>query len=345
MYNEYINDMMKRYVYDVVRRLPKSQREDIEKELYTLIEDMLNENSDGELLNNKDIEMVLTKLGNPANMARQYRGEKRCLISEEYYDQYCFILKIVLICTGVGLLISRIVSFFIHGIETEAMLNSFPEGILDIGAIPFILIQTFAWITIIFAIIEKFHVKVDLGIEPWELSSLPNIPHKKIIIKRGESIAGIAFGILCIIMFVFSPQLMGVWLNINGKILSIPIFNLTIWTVVLPLFVFSIFLGIIRDTVKLISGRYNKLVAITTVITNTIGLIITIVIFKVFDIWNPDFIVEIKNAFNLNTGGSLDLMTLWNTTALTNSWIGVFTLIYLIDSVITVYYTVRYSRI
>ncbi len=343
MNNEYIDNMMKRYVYDVVRRLPKGQREDIEKELYTLIEDMLNERTGDRTPENHDIDMVLSELGAPADMARQYRGEQRHLIGGEYYEQYCSILKIVLICSGIGLFISNIASFFIKVVASDASLEGFTKGILDIGMIPFILIQVFAWITIVFAIIERLHVNVDLGMGPWDISKLPDIPHKKVIIKRGESIAGIVFGVLCIIMFVFVPQLMGAWVNLNGKVYSIPIFNLSIWRVVLPLFIICIVLGIIRDTVALISGRYNKLVAVTTVITNTIGLIITIIIFKVFDIWNPNFLIEIENVFKLTPGNSYDLMALWNTPALTNMCLGVFTLLYIIDSVVSVYYTVRYQ--
>lgn len=58
-------DIIDRYVYDTVRRLPKGQRGDIELELRTLIDDMLaGQNSQAA------VESVLTSLGNPAELAR-----------------------------------------------------------------------------------------------------------------------------------------------------------------------------------------------------------------------------------------------------------------------------------
>ena len=319
MYNEYVNDMMKRYVYDVVRRLPKNQREDIED--------------------------VLIDLGDSSSMARRYRGDERHLIGGEYYEQYCYILKIVLICAGAGLLISNIASFFIHSISADGIFSGSFEGAWDIVMIPSVLIQIFAWITISFALIERFNFKVDLEKESWVPNKLPVIPNEKALIRRGDSIVSIVFGVLCIILFTFAPRLMGAWINVNGEMYSIPIFNLEIWTAVLPLFVLCTILGIIRDYVQLINGRYNKRVAITSVITNALGLMITIIIFKVFDVWNPNFLSEVESVTNLSLNGSLDFLTTWNTTLFNNMLLGVITIIYTIDSVIAVYYAVRYKII
>ena len=342
MYNEYVNDMMKRYVYDVVRRLPKEQREDIEKELYTLIEDMLYEKVGDETVSNKDIEDVLTELGSSANRARQYRGEDRHLIGGEYYDQYCYILKLVLICAGVGLFIANIASFFIHSITAGGIFGDSAKGIIEIVMIPSILIQIFAWITITFAVTERFHLKVDFKMEEWDFSKLPIIPNEKAFIKRGESIASIVFGVIFIIVFTFVPQLMGVWINIDSDMYSIPIFNMEIWTAILPFLILSIVLGIIRASVELVNGHYNSQVAITTVITNLLSLVITVIVFKVFDIWNPNFISEIESVANLSLNGSFDILRTWDTAWFTNMLLGVITLSYTIDSVVAVYYTVKY---
>ena len=54
-----------RYVYDVVRRLPKDQRADIEMELRALIDDML----EGTAKDEPAVDQVLQSLGNPAALA------------------------------------------------------------------------------------------------------------------------------------------------------------------------------------------------------------------------------------------------------------------------------------
>ena len=60
-------DIIDRYIYDVVRRLPPNQRQDIERELRSLIEDMLESGPE-----NRNVEDVLKELGNPLDLARQY---------------------------------------------------------------------------------------------------------------------------------------------------------------------------------------------------------------------------------------------------------------------------------
>ena len=60
-------DLMERYIYQVVRRLPKEQREDVTLELRELISDMMEKND--------SMEAVLTELGDPAEFARSYRGD------------------------------------------------------------------------------------------------------------------------------------------------------------------------------------------------------------------------------------------------------------------------------
>ena len=78
------------------------------------------------------------------------------------------------------------------------------------------------------------------------------------------------------------------------------------------------------------------------VITNLLSLVITVIVFKVFDIWNPNFISEIESVANLSLNGSFDILRTWDTAWFTNMLLGVITLSYTIDSVVAVYYTVKY---
>ena len=59
------NELIARYVYAVTRELPENQRLDIDKELRSLIEDMLDERCSGSDPAITDIEAVLSELGNP----------------------------------------------------------------------------------------------------------------------------------------------------------------------------------------------------------------------------------------------------------------------------------------
>ena len=101
-----MREMIERYVYDVVRRLPQSQREDISRELRTLIDDMMEERADSGKTEQENAEEVLKELGSPFALAGKYRDSKKYLIGPAYYEQYWFVLKIVLIAVTVGMVIA-----------------------------------------------------------------------------------------------------------------------------------------------------------------------------------------------------------------------------------------------
>ena len=77
------NNWIERYVYDVARRLPEKDREEVKKELRANIYDMLPENA-----GNEQVKKVLYELGSPASLAEKYRQKPRYLISPAYYDEY-----------------------------------------------------------------------------------------------------------------------------------------------------------------------------------------------------------------------------------------------------------------
>lgn len=341
------NELVERYLYDVVRRLPEKQKKDIEQELRTLIEDMIAEKEEAGTPDREEcIKAVLNELGSPVKLARSYRGEHDYLISGEYYDSYCFILKIVLICTTAGMLISNIVSAVVH--VAEGMAADVWNDMLDLGSnlgsIPMVLIQVFGVITLIYAIMERNHVKVNVNEQAWTLESLPQIPYKKAVISRGESAAGIVFGILVAIIFTFAPQLLGAWIKQNNEMISIPIFNLTIWSQILPLFIISIISGVVEDFIKLIIGRYNYTVMAVAIVMNTISFASTIIAFKLFHIWNEDFIPKLQEATGRIISAKGDILTYFNTDLFTNGLLLVILLFILLDMGKTIYYAVRYGN-
>lgn len=341
------SDLVERYLYDVVRRLPEKQKKDIEQELRTLIEDMVMEKEEadgGSGDREKYVKEVLEELGNPAKLARSYRGEHDSLISGVYYDSYCYILKIVLICGGIGIVVSNVVSAIIHVVEAEGLTTSIWNDMLGIGSLPTVLIGIFGWITLGYAILERNHVKLNVNEEVWTIDKIPQVPYKKAVISRGESTVGIVFGVLFLIIFLFVPQLLGAWFSKDGQMISVPLFNLSIWRQIAPLFAISIVAGIIDDFVKLIVGRYCYKVMAVTITTGIIGICLSFVILKMFPIWNANFISEISTVTGRIFNSEFDILTYYNTTAFSNGFLIILFLIFLLDIGTTVYYTVRYGE-
>lgn len=69
-------EMVDRYIYAVIQKLPQDQRKDIADELRGLIEDLLNERVEDGEVTDEDIEAVLRSLGHPRKLADKYRGKK-----------------------------------------------------------------------------------------------------------------------------------------------------------------------------------------------------------------------------------------------------------------------------
>lgn len=349
MNREYGNDLMERYLYDVVKRLPEKQRQDIKEELRSLIFDMLEERIGDATPTDKDMDMVLTELGNPADLARKYRDEEKHLIGGEYYDQYCFLLKIVLICAGLGMVIASIVTAFIEYITLDidgnfSAINYVSSEVFHFWSIPSVLINIFGWMTIAFFLIERYQVKIDMGISAWTPSKLPPIPNKKANISRVESATGIVFTILFAILMCFTPQLIGVWFKEGEGMISLPIFNLEIWNMILPFFIVSFTMGFICGIVKLIVGRYTVGVAVTTVVTGAVSFIAFVIVFKGYPIWNPDFITQLQEATGRIFEGEFDLLRYWKTNLISNILVLIFLIGFIADSAKAIYCAVRYDR-
>jgi len=76
------------YIYEVTRRLPEKNREDIALELRSTIEDMLPEHYKEE-----EVKAVLTKLGNPAILANSYRDQPMYLIVSKEFAKHLLLKK------------------------------------------------------------------------------------------------------------------------------------------------------------------------------------------------------------------------------------------------------------
>lgn len=342
-------ELIERYLYDVIRRLPEKQRTDIEQELKSLIEDMIEERMEaGEADRETCVKAALNQLGSPAKLARSYRGEHDSLISGEYYDNYCFVLKTVLICAGVGILVSNIMSAVIHAVtyvgETEGIIEIMTNDMINIGFIPTALIEIFGVVTLIYAIMERNHVKVTTDKTPWSWEKLPSIPLKKAVISRIDSVIGIIFIVLLAVIFTCIPQLMGAWMKqADGNLVAIPVFNLSIWNQVLPILLFSLAVSLVDEIVKLVAGRYSYAVMYVNIVTNVIGVVLAAILFKMFPIWNADFLPELEAVTGRTFQAKYDVMTYFNTDFFGNVLLAIILFASILEVGTTVYRTLRYE--
>lgn len=222
-----VKNLIDRYVYAVIKELPSKQRGDIEKELRSLIGDMVEEYQ-GEVSYEKKVEKVLLDLGDPKVLADNYRGSKKYLIGPESYDTYIFVLKAVALALFLAITIANVIGGVF--LPTQNPIEGFIEGFGEYFSSLFsALAQGFVWVTLIFAIAERRGVKLRDKSEDseWSLSKLSEIPQKESLISRWESVFSIIFLTVFVCVVWFSPQLLGAYTFKEGVEDSlIPMFNL-----------------------------------------------------------------------------------------------------------------------
>lgn len=280
-----------RYVNAVAERLPEKNREDIKKELYANIEDMLPENPSED-----DIRKALEKLGDPVKLANEYNGTKRYLIGPDIYDQYISVLKLV---TGIVAIVLVVVAIFGAAVNPPIS-EGLPEMLTDIlsktiSAVFEGVFQGFLWVTIVFVIIERTGVnegKIPFIKKKWSIDDLPEISAangRKI--SRVETIFGMFFTMLFLIIIYFQPEIIGIYsTSNNGLTLVEPLLVAERLQFYLPLVLITAFISISIQIWKFISMKWSLPLAIANTVSNLAVCILFIVMIGDASLFNGNFI-------------------------------------------------------
>jgi hypothetical protein len=264
--------LIDRYIYAVTRQMPKKEVADISRELDELIASMLSERADAPGSEDEKVRQVLTELGSPGELAREYTGAvDESLIGQPYYSLYLKVLKIVLFAVALGLTVSLLVSvindlpFADPDVSMEWFLNEFVEWFTSLFSG---LLGAFAWVTIIFAILYRKGVKVD--VVPYDPDNLPEVPSEKARIGRAEIIGDVIFATIFTMLFIVLP-------NINIPIIGMsekpfPLFNPETLVGVRYLLIAFVVTIILEAIVKFIDGRHTVRVFAAIALTSLVSI-------------------------------------------------------------------------
>lgn len=282
------NDLIDRYVYAVTKRMNRKVREDVQKELYGLIDDMLMERCGERTPTEKDIRVVLTELGSPQELYAKYTDDgEKCLIGQPYYSMYKFVLTTVLICVAAGLTIGSVVMQIMEPQTWYMAIAEYLGRIWSVG------LAVFGGLTLLFAVFYRKGVKLD-GV--FSLDNLPSVPKKKNQISIAESIVGIVFSTIFPILFLGFPQVFCAVFKESSEI--IPLFKAEALRDTWYLIVLMSVCGIVCEIVKLMERQYNRAVLVTTLVTNSISAVAAVLWLTCFSLVNPELIVKLSAAVN-----------------------------------------------
>ena len=353
-------ELIDRYIYQVVRRLPRDQRGEVSLELQELIGDMLEAGGSAE--------DVLSKLGDPAKFAEKYQDRSHCLIGPEYYDNYVWLLRIVLTCVTATVFVVSVIQGIRDGIvradgeRAGAAIMAAGTGIANGFTGIFIAgLSAFGGVTLAFAVMERRKIRFEMKKEKnwtvsdlgdnftgkqkvWTPGNLSPIPHKKAMISRGDSIVGIVFIMIFGVLLIFAPQFFGAVFPDGEVVRTIPVFNLDQWDIILPLFILSLAIGLADEVLHLVVGHYCRLVMISSIVTGGLQMILLFLLLKAFPLWNPGFATELELYLGGQDGTGLnEIITRWNGDFVSNCFLAFGLMITLLEVGSTVYRTLRYG--
>lgn len=339
-----MSQLIDRYVYDVTRRLPEQDRDEVEKELKSHIYDMLPDDAD-----EHDIEEVLYKLGSPASLAEKYRKKTRYLISPAKFDEYVRILKWVLplagiIALAVGTALGAVDVIKSGSIDFVYFMSSILSKGISVGISA--VFHALVWTTIGFAIAEHIDIKTEERREQkWSIGELPHaLPNDKNGIPLSDSIVElvvtILFSVLAILLclgiipFVFFIQ--------YGDIQVRTLFSPEFLSACLPVIIITGVFGIIEQSIKIKVRRWTPLVCSAVIISNLISMGVFLPLLKHSNIFSAEFTAFVQT----NNWGGNDLakfLEIGGTRLIFIIIAGIIVICSLVNCCIALYKTFRYK--
>lgn len=342
-----MNDLIERYVGDVVRRLPENDREDVRRELNANIYDMLPDEPAEE-----DIRRVLNELGPPAALAEEYRPHPRYLISPAYYDDYVRALKWVVPLVGGILLAVGLAIGAVDAIKGDAAGSAkFISSIISSGVSMGVsgAVQALVWVTVGFVIAERTGSKVTV-ITPgeWSVDMLPeDVPDgkDKSRIPLSDSIVELVLLVVfSIVAIMFCMRIFPTgFMLVRGDVRVHTLFSDSFVAACIPVIVIGVLFSVAECVAKIVWRRWSPPVCAAVVVSGVVNMGLMLYLVTRPEIFSAEFAAFIET----QKWGSFDLMRFMGNpvgSPLLALIAGITIFATVLECAIAIYRTVRTSR-
>ena len=283
-------ELLDRYLESVRKHLPWQRQDDIVAELRANLESQLDEKEEalGRPLTQAEAEAWIKQLGAPIQVAAGYQPQQY-LIGPHVFPTYRYVLKLA--CSW-----AMIIYSIVAVVRVFATQNPSGTTLLDaLLHLPFVLMTTAAWVTLIFAAIEyavaQGHLRLPALCAPspgWTPGSLPPLGQDAVTGKKprsfAQAVAEVVFGILFLGWLLLVPKhpwlLMGPGaLYLNGS----PFQLADIWV---PIYWCLVALNILQlgwNAQNLARGRWQKPHPAFNLVFRAVGLVPVILLINTRD--------------------------------------------------------------
>ena len=262
--------LLDRYVEEIGKHLPGKSRMDIQKEIRSTIEDIVEDRSNetGRPADDVLIGEVLKEYGAPAKVAASYLPT-RYLIGPRLYPIFRKVLRIVFSVLFVLSLAGFAISIFRESLSGPEFLASLGKYSLDFfGG----LMTAFGNIVLVFAVLERVlpsseFEKEEEKWDPAELTAAPD-PDK---VGRSSLIVDVLFTVLGLALLNFYPQINGVEIIRNNTWIFFPAFSDT-FIGYMPWINLLLLLRIILNFYLIRSGIWHNKTRLLNIILEVCGI-------------------------------------------------------------------------
>lgn len=215
-------NLIDRYIQHVGKHLPEKSREDVKREIRSLVEDSLEDRSRtiGRPIDEALTVDVLKEFGRPEKMAASYVPE-RYLINPRMYPIFWLVVRIVMTV----LFAIMLVKLFIGITQVDA--NFVQLIIQTVTGFASGAISALGNIVIVFAIIQYFVPDLSKELDKdddWDPLKMEKIEDDQEL-SRFEQVFEITFSVIGLAVFNFFPELLGISFLQNGEWTFLPAFS------------------------------------------------------------------------------------------------------------------------
>ena len=217
-------NLIDRYIAEIGKHLPRKNRADIEAEIRSTLEDMLDERSERPQgkgpADEATVMALLKEYGSPREVAATYKTHQY-LIGPRLYPVFEMVLRIVLAVVAGASLIGLAVSLAQTGLTGPEFVTAMGKWL---GGLISGLIAAFGNIVLVFAILERTQVaeKFENEFTEWDPKELKSEPDPDRV-DLPDHIAAIIFTILGLVVLNLYPNLLSIRYASDTGWVSLPI--------------------------------------------------------------------------------------------------------------------------
>jgi hypothetical protein len=270
-------NLIDKYIVEVGKHLPRKNRTDIEAEIRSTLEDMLEERTQNSgPADEATVMAVLKEYGAPHEVAGKYKS-REYLIGPRLFPFFERVIRVVLAVVFGASLLGLITSLAQTGLTGPEILSAIGKWISGLFSG---MIAAFGYIAIVFAVIERTKIgnRFEKEFTEWDPKDLEreNDPDE---VDKADHVATVIFSTLALVIFNLYPDLLSIRYLSNGTWVSMPILTPVFFSF-LPWINLMAVLQIIFSSFMLGQKYWQAWTRILDIVIHLAGMALAVIILK-----------------------------------------------------------------